>query len=74
VVTVPIERFRLAGTPARYVKQAASGNRGAQVCCPHCGSHLVAAAAEHPTRWHADRTRRRSTASVGRSPQALPPP
>lgn len=49
VVTVPIERFRLTGTPSRYVKQADSGNRRAQHFCPHCGSHLFAAAAEDPT-------------------------
>jgi hypothetical protein len=49
VVTVPIEHFKVRGTPMAYVKVADSGNRRAQMFCPICGSNLYACAAEAPT-------------------------
>jgi hypothetical protein len=38
VVTVPIERFSVSGTPKAYIKVADSGNRRAQMFCAACGS------------------------------------
>jgi hypothetical protein len=49
VVTVPIERFSVTGSPKAYVKVAESGNRRAQMFCPDCGTNLYASAAESPT-------------------------
>ena len=49
VVTVPIERFSVSGTPKAYIKVADSGNRRAQMFCPACGSSLYACAAGNPT-------------------------
>ena len=49
MVTVPIERFSVSGTPKAYIKVADSGNRRAQMFCPACGSSLYACAAGNPT-------------------------
>jgi hypothetical protein len=49
VVTVPIEHFKVSGSPSEYIKVADSGNRRAQMFCPTCGSNLYACAAEAPT-------------------------
>jgi hypothetical protein len=49
VVTVPIERFSVSGTPKAYIKVADSGNRRAQMFCPTCGTNLYACAAENAT-------------------------
>jgi len=48
-VAAPIERFRLTGEPARYIKVAQSGNRRAQMFCPTCDTPLYATAPENPT-------------------------
>lgn len=42
IVPAPAAQFSLRGTPKRYIKVAASGNRRAQVFCPDCGTPLYA--------------------------------
>jgi len=49
IVAADIASFALQGMTKRYVKQAQSGNRRAQVFCPECGTPLYGAAAENPT-------------------------
>ena len=49
VVAAAIERFVLHGETRRYIKVAESGNRRAQVFCPHCATPLFATAPENPT-------------------------
>lgn len=49
IVAADIAGFALQGRTQRYVKQAQSGNRRAQVFCPECGTPLYGAAAENPT-------------------------
>ena len=48
IVSAPMASFVLRGSPRRYLKTAASGNRRAQVFCPDCGTPLYACAAENP--------------------------
>jgi len=49
IVAADIAGFALQGATKRYVKQAQSGTRRAQVFCPECGTPLYGAAAENPT-------------------------
>lgn len=48
VVPVPVEQVELSGSPKRYVKVAASGNRRAQAFCEDCGTQLFATEADAP--------------------------
>ena len=48
-VPAPSEAFRLlAGTPKKYVKTAASGNKRIQAFCAECGSPIYSSAIENP--------------------------
>ncbi|MFM7341630.1 MAG: GFA family protein [Betaproteobacteria bacterium] len=48
VIPTPVSQVTMTGTPKRYVKTAASGNRRAQAFCPECGTHLFATEADEP--------------------------
>jgi hypothetical protein len=48
VIPTPVSQVAVTGTPKRYVKTAASGNRRAQAFCPECGTHLFATEADEP--------------------------
>jgi len=48
VLPVPVEQVDLQGSPKRYVKVAASGNRRAQCFCGDCGTQLFATEADEP--------------------------
>lgn len=48
VVAVPVEQAELLGSPKRYVKVAASGNRRVQAFCGDCGTQLFATEADEP--------------------------
>ncbi len=46
VLPVPAEQVELQGSPKRYVKVAASGNRRVQAFCGDCGTQLFATEAD----------------------------
>lgn len=48
VVAVPADQVELTGSPKRYVKVAASGNRRVQAFCGDCGTQLFATEADEP--------------------------
>lgn len=48
VVPTPVSQVTVTGTPKRYIKTAASGNRRAQAFCSECGTHVFATEADEP--------------------------